>query len=82
MGKLPQDNQKDDEDRDPTPLLIPMDNFVAEQGDDAGAGGDDNDARPSGNVAADCIEQLSADNTVDCGPTNSCYGIEDSDCIS
>ena len=58
-----------------------MDRLVAEESDDTRAGSNNNDARPSGDVTANGIEQLSANDAVYGGPTYSCYGVENGDFI-
>ena len=67
MGKDPEENKKDDEGRDPAPVLIEMDDFVPEEDHNESAEGDDQNPRPTGNsVAAGGVDELRTHNDV-CG---------------
>lgn len=55
-----------------------MHDLVAEEGDQESSGGNDDDSSPARHVSIDCIEELSANNDVHCGPSNTSENVKDS----
>ena len=55
MDEFAEHDQEDDEARDPAPELVRVDDFIPEEGDEEGCCRNDDDARPSGNIAVDGI---------------------------
>lgn len=55
-----------------------MHDLVAEKGDQERSGGDDDNSSPARHVSIDCIEELSANNYVDCRPSNTSENVEHS----
>ena len=64
MGELAEDDEEDDEAGDPRIELVGVDDLVAEEGDDEGCGGDDDDACVAGDVCIDGVEELGADDDI------------------
>jgi len=54
--------------------------FVAEDGDEPGRGGDDDDAGVAGDVAVDGVDELGADDDVHGGPADTGEDVEAGDC--
>ena len=72
-------DQEDDEAGDPTPKLVRVDNLIAEESDEEGCCRNDDNARPSWNVAVYGIEDLSANDDIDGGPSDACEDVEEGD---
>lgn len=70
MSELANHDQEDDEGRDPGPELIRMHDFVAEERDEEGAYGDDDDACVARDIIVDRVDELSANNDVDRRPAD------------
>ena len=79
VGELAEYDQEDDQARNPRPALVHVHDLVAEGADQQGRDGDDEDARPARDVAVNSMDQLSADNDVDRGPSDASKNVEDSD---
>lgn len=73
------DDEEDDEGRDPRPELVDVHDLVAEDGDEEGAHGDDDDACEAWHVAVDRVDELRADDAVDCGPAETGEDVEEGD---
>jgi hypothetical protein len=65
VGKLPKDDQEDDEAGDPRVSLVGVDNLISEKSDQEGGGGNHDDSGPSWHVAIDGIEKLRTNNDID-----------------
>lgn len=68
MCKLAEDNQEDDEGWDPAIEFVVVDDFVAEEGDKEGAGGNDDDTCVPRDIIVDSMQELGANNDIDRGP--------------
>jgi hypothetical protein len=65
MSKLPEQEEKYDEAREPTDHFVVMNHFVAEESDDESAGSNDDDSSPSWHVSVDDMDELSSDDYID-----------------
>ena len=79
MSEFAEDDEEDDEAGDPGPELVEMDDFVAEEGDEEGCSGNDDDAGIAGDGFVDGVQELSADDHIDGGPANASEDVEDGD---
>lgn len=69
-GEFPEHDEEDDETGDPAVEFVGVHNFIAEESNEEGASCDNNDAAPTGDVAVDCVQDLSAYDDVDGGPAD------------
>ena len=76
MGKFAEDDEEDDEGRDPRPEFVRMHDLVAEEADDEGADGDDDDAREARDVVVDGVDELRAHDRVHRGPADTSEDVE------
>lgn len=72
MGEFAKDNKEDDEAGNPGPVFVEMHDFIAEERDDEGRGGNDYNTCISGDVGIDSVEELRADDHIDSGPPYTC----------
>ncbi len=80
VGEFAEDDEEDDEGGDPGPEFVVVHDFVAEDGDEPGRGGDDDDAGVAGDVAVDGVDELGADDDVHGGPADTGEDVEAGDC--
>jgi hypothetical protein len=82
MSKLPGDDNEHNEAWDPTDHFVIMHNLVPKQGDNEGAGSNENDSGPSWYIRVDGMDQLGSDDDIDCRPAEACQATEDRDCVN
>ncbi len=68
MGEFAKNDEEDDEARDPGPVLVEVHDFIAEERDNEGRGGNDYDTCISWHVGIDSVEELRADYHIDSRP--------------
>ena len=68
MGEFAEDDDENDEGRDPGPEFVVVDHFVAEDSDEPGRCGYDDDAGVTWNVGIDGVNELGANYDVDGRP--------------
>lgn len=75
-GEEAEDDEENDEGWDPGVELVEMDDFVAEDGDEECAYGDDQDASPAGDVVVNGVYDLGANDDVDARPSDAGEDVE------
>ena len=82
MREFAEHDEEDDEAGDPGPEFVEMHDFVAEEGDEEGRCGDDDDTGVAGDGVVDRVQELGADDDVDGGPADAGEDVEDGDYVS
>ena len=77
MSEFAQDDEEDDEAGDPAVELVIVNDLVAEQRDQKGRCGNDDDTRVARDVRVDGVEELRANNDIDGGPPDAGEDVED-----
>lgn len=72
-------DQEDYEAGQPRVVFVGVHHFIAEKCDEKCCGCDDDDAGPARKVGIDCIQELSADDYIDGGPTYARKDVENGD---
>lgn len=79
VGKGTQNNDEHNAGRDPTPVLVDVNNLVSGEGDEQSAEGHDEDTSETGDGAVDSVKHLRTNNGVGSRPTDASDDVEDGD---